>query len=302
MKAVSGRAVVARHKDYAFYRPSAVGIARVVADFPVILAQVFLFGIIMYFMTNLTVTAGRFFIYLLFVYLTTILLTALYRMFAALSPEIDTAVRFSGIGLNLLIIYTGYVIPKTQLLSKYIWFGWIYWINPIAYSFEGVLTNEFSGRTMQCAPEQLVPQGPGIDPAYQGCAIAGAQIDATSVSGAAYLQTQYNYSRSNLWRNFGVVIAFTVLYILVTALATELFDFSAGGGGAIVFKKTKRAKQVVKEASPADEEKAGIAEDSGSSTKKETGMGDSGDEEKEGDRGEDVHRPGDHQNKFLEQL
>ncbi|KXT14830.1 hypothetical protein AC579_4072 [Pseudocercospora musae] len=281
MKAVSGRAVVARHKDYAFYRPSAVGIARVVADFPVILAQVLLFGIIMYFMTNLTVTAGRFFIYLLFVYLTTILLTALYRMFASLSPEIDTAVRFSGIGLNLLIIYTGYVIPKTQLLSKYIWFGWIYWINPIAYSFEGVLTNEFSGRTMQCAPEQLVPQGPGIDPAYQGCAIAGARVDATSVSGAAYLQTQYNYSRSNLWRNFGVVIAFTVLYILVTALAAELFDFSASGGGAIVFKKTKRARQVVKESSPADEEKAGIGEDSGSSTRKETGTGDSGDEEKE---------------------
>jgi ATP-binding cassette subfamily G (WHITE) protein 2 (SNQ2) len=40
MKAVSGRVVVARHKEYAFYRPSAVSIARVVVDFPVILAQV----------------------------------------------------------------------------------------------------------------------------------------------------------------------------------------------------------------------------------------------------------------------
>jgi len=40
MKAVSGRVVVARHKDYAFYRPSAVSVARVVVDFPMILAQV----------------------------------------------------------------------------------------------------------------------------------------------------------------------------------------------------------------------------------------------------------------------
>jgi ABC-type multidrug transport system ATPase subunit len=40
MKAVSGRAVVARHKDYAFYRPSAVSIARVVVDFPFLLIQV----------------------------------------------------------------------------------------------------------------------------------------------------------------------------------------------------------------------------------------------------------------------
>jgi hypothetical protein len=40
MKAVSGRNVVKRHEDYAFYRPSAVAIARVVQDFPLLLAQV----------------------------------------------------------------------------------------------------------------------------------------------------------------------------------------------------------------------------------------------------------------------
>ena len=288
MKAVSGRAVVARHKDYAYYRPSAVTVARVIADLPVILVQVILFGVIMYFMTNLTVTASRFFIYMLFVYITTIMLTALYRLFASVSPEIDTAVRFSGIALNLLVIYTGYVIPKTQLLSDYIWFGWMYWINPIAYSFEAVLANEFAGRTMQCAPEQVVPQGPGIDPAYQGCPIAGAQVGSLEVAGSTYIGTQYNYSRSNLWRNFGVVIAFTALYILLTVLFTELFDFSGGGGGALTFKKSKRAKQQVKEPAPADEEKAGVAEDSSSSTKKEAGMGESGDSDKENEALEQI--------------
>lgn len=83
-------------------------------------------GVIMYFLSGLDVTASKFWIYMLFVYTVTICMTALYRMFAALSPTIDDAVRFSGIGLNLLIIYTGYVIPKPQLISEYIWFGWIY--------------------------------------------------------------------------------------------------------------------------------------------------------------------------------
>lgn len=283
MKAVSGRAVVARHKDYAFYRPSAVSIARVVVDLPVIFIQVCLFGVIMYFMCNLDVVAGKFWIYMLFVYITTILLTALYRMFASVSPEIDTAVRFSGIALNLLVIYTGYVIPKTQLLGDYIWFGWIYWINPLGYSFEAVLTNEFSGRTMQCADAQLVPQGEGIDPAYQGCALTGASINAHSVSGTDYLATTYNYSRSHLWRNFGVVIAWIVLYILITALATEMFSFASAGGGALIFKKSKRAKQAAKQvAAPADEEKvAASSGDSSSSAKKENSFGDSPDEERE---------------------
>jgi ABC-type multidrug transport system permease subunit len=275
MKAVSGRAVVARHRDYAFYRPSAVSIARVITDIPVIAVQVAIFGLTMYFMCNLDVDAGKFWIYMLFVYVTTILLTALYRMFASLSPEIDTAVRFSGIALNLLVIYTGYVIPKPLLLSKYIWFGWIYYINPIGYSFEAVLSNEFTGRVMACAPEQLVPQGPGIDPQYQGCALAGAQVNGKSVPGSAYLQTQYNYTWSHLWRNFGVVIAFTVLYILITVFATETFSFSASGGGALIFKKTKRAKKQVKDPAPTDEEKGGAATDSDGSATKETGLVDS---------------------------
>lgn len=40
MKAVSGREVVKRHEDYAFYRPSAVSLARVLQDFPLLFVQV----------------------------------------------------------------------------------------------------------------------------------------------------------------------------------------------------------------------------------------------------------------------
>lgn len=257
MKAVSGRDVVARHKDYAFYRPSAVSIARVVVDFPVLLVQVFVFSIIMYFMCSLDLTAAKFFIYTLFVLLTTICMTALYRMFAAVSSTIDDAVRFSGIALNLFIIYTGYVIPKTQLVTEYIWFGWIYYINPIAYAFEAVLTNEFAFRDMPCAESMLVPQGPGIDPTYQGCALPGAAVNAKSVNGAAYLEAQYTYSRAHLWQNFGIIIAWSVFYIFVTVVCVEIFNFSSSGGGALIFKKTKKAKQAVKQASaPGDVEKA----------------------------------------------
>ncbi|KAI1076620.1 ABC-2 type transporter-domain-containing protein [Whalleya microplaca] len=266
MMAVSGRAVVARHRDYAFYRPSAVSIARIVQDIPVIFVQVCIFCVIMYFMANLDVDVSKFWIYMLFVYTTTITLTALYRMFASLSPEIDTAVRFSGIALNLLLIYTGYVIPKTQLLSDYIWFGWLYWVNPVSYSFEAVLTNEFNDRVMDCAPAQLVPQGPNVLPEYQGCSLSGSRVNSRVIAGSDYLRSTFSYSRSDLWRNFGVVIAFAVLYISVTVFATEMFDFSSEGGGALIFKKGRRSKtQAQTPAAPSDVEKNGGGESSGSS-------------------------------------
>lgn len=277
-KAVSGRAVSARQKDYAFYRPSAVSLARVITDFPVLLVQVLIFSIVMYFMTNLDRDVSKFWIYVLFVYVTTLLLTALYRLFASISPEINTAIRFSSIALNILVIFTGYVIPKTQLLSKYIWFGWLYWINPIAYSFEAVITNEFSGRVMQCAPEQLVPQGPDAQAGFQGCSLAGATTDSAQITGDDYLQTQFNYARSNLWRNFGVVIAFTVLYIIITIVATEIFTFASSGEGALIFKKSRKAKEQAKKAeAPNDVEKN--VESSSTSIDTSGGLGSGNEEE-----------------------
>lgn len=266
MKAVTGRGVVQRQKDYAFYRPSAVTLARVLVDIPVLFPQVVVFSIIMYFMCGLDVEASKFFIYLLFVYITTIAITALYRMFAALSPAIDDAVRFSGIALNILIIFTGYVIPKPQLLGNVIWFGWLYYINPLSYSFEAVLTNEFSNRYIPCSPSQLVPQGPGIDPANQGCSLTGSPVNSHGVSGATYVGTAFNYTRSDLWRNLGVLIAWAVLYILVTVFAVETFNLAKEGGGAMVFKSSKQAKKVVKQTPTVDEEKGGKVEDSSASS------------------------------------
>ncbi|KAI4216283.1 MAG: hypothetical protein LQ351_001293 [Letrouitia transgressa] len=255
MKAVSGRVVIARQSDYAFYRPSAVALARVLADFPLIIVQVIIFAIIMFFMGNLDRDVSKFWIYSLFIYVTTICITALYRMFAALSPSIDDAVRFSGTALNLLIVYTGYVIAKPELVHKKIWFGWLYYVNPVAYSFESVLTNEFSGRVMDCSPQMLIPQGPGIEPQYQGCAIRGAEIGTPTVDGQRYLSDSFDYHRSNLWRNFGVLIAFTVLYILVTVVASELFQFVNVGGGALTFKRGRKQDTVTSKAS--DTEKGG---------------------------------------------
>lgn len=141
-------------------------------------------------------------------------------------------------------------------------------MNPISYSFEAVLSNEFSSRIMECAPGQTVPNGPGYDnPAYQGCAVTGAELGSQSIPGSRYLSTSFAYSHSNLWRNFGVVIAFTVLYILVTAGASELLDFSSGGGGALEYKRSKAAKRSVTAATaPTDVEKGTKEQNSSSSS------------------------------------
>ena len=267
MKAVSGRNIIERHRNYAFYRPSAVVIARAVLDLPVLLIEVIIFAIVVYFMSGLDVVVSKFFIYMLLVYTSVISLTALYRMFAAVSPTIDDAVRFSGLAFNLLIVYAGYVIPRPTLMSQYPWFGWLYYLNPVAWNWEAFMTNEFSGRTMQCAESMLVPRGPGVDPRYQGCALTGSSLGSTDVSGDSYLKVSFDFSRSHLWRNWGIVVCITVTYIIITAVASELLTFVGGGGGAMIFKRSKKSEKNVKFANePTDEEKGDKGQDMSASS------------------------------------
>ena len=58
MKAVSGRPIISRHKDYAFYRPSAVVIARVILDLPMLFLQVIPFSIVMVSQEMGSITSG----------------------------------------------------------------------------------------------------------------------------------------------------------------------------------------------------------------------------------------------------
>jgi len=210
-------------------------------------------------MAKFDVDAGKFWIFFLLTYTNAFCITALYRMFSALCPTLDDAIRFSGMALNICIIYAGYVIPKTQLLHDSIWFGWLFHLNPMGYLFEAILANEFTGRTMKCAGSMIVPRGEGYDnfPQYQGCVIASGTPGNLNISGDEFIEAQYSYTRSHLWRNFGVVIAWTALYIIVTIVATETISFVAPGSVILRFRKSKKSKRVIDANKAKDEENAG---------------------------------------------
>lgn len=121
------------------------------------------------------------------------------------------------------------------------------YINGISYVFEAFMVNEFTYDIL-CAPTQIVPFNAVQNAAYQTCAFQGNTPGSLSVPGAAYLSSAFGYSHSHLWRNFGVVIAFTVLYLVPTIIASEYLPFAGGGGGFTVFAKTKNAKRAENDA------------------------------------------------------
>lgn len=245
-----------------FYRPSAYAIAQTVVDAPLVLVQVLIFDIVVYFMAGLSRTPSQFFISLLFLWMLTMNMYSFFRAIGALVRSLDVATRITGVAVQILIVYTGYLIPPQKMHP---WFKWLIWLNPVQYGFESLMANEFTGLDIQCASPYLVPQGPLATSQYQSCTIQGSSPGETIVKGEDYIRVAFTYTRAHLWRNFGIVTGFWIFFAILTMIGMELQKPNAGGGAVTIFKRGQAPKSVGKAlekgASIEDEEKAAAAGD-----------------------------------------
>ncbi|KAM0424822.1 hypothetical protein ACHAPT_009878 [Fusarium lateritium] len=228
----TGRPVLLKHKSFAFFHPAAFCIAQITADIPVILFQVSTFSIILYFMVGLTSSAGAFFTFWVILVAITMCMTALFRAVGAGFSTFDGASKVSGFLISATIIYSGYMIQKPQMHP---WFVWIFWINPMAYGFDALLSNEFHNKIIPCVGPNLVPSGPSFSNAdHQACAgVGGARPGQNFVTGDDYLAS-LSYGHSHLWRNFGIVWAWWALFVALTVIATSKWHSASEDGPSLL--------------------------------------------------------------------
>ncbi|EXJ88092.1 hypothetical protein A1O1_05020 [Capronia coronata CBS 617.96] len=239
--AFSSKPILLKHKSFSFYRPAAYAIAQTVVDVPLVFIQIVLFNVIIYWMGGLAPSASQFFISCLMVFSTTMTTYAFFRSISALCKTLDDATRFTGVSIQILVVYTGYLIPTSQMKP---WFSWLRRINWLQFGFEALMANEFTGLTMDCVPPYLVPLGPNASPQYQSCALEGNEPGQTTVDGSRYIQASFEYSRSHLWRNFGLIWAFFAFFLAVTAFGMEIMKPNAGGGSITIFKRGQVPKKL----------------------------------------------------------
>lgn len=67
----TGRPVLTKHKAFAFFHPAAFCIAQIAADLPVLIFQISIFSLVLYFMVGLTLSAAAFFTFWVIVFATT---------------------------------------------------------------------------------------------------------------------------------------------------------------------------------------------------------------------------------------
>jgi ATP-binding cassette subfamily G (WHITE) protein 2 (SNQ2) len=134
-----GRPIADKQIGYGFYRPAALVFANFFADIPFSAVRVFIFDVIVYFMPGLWVislnltfalphfalrarSAGGFFTFHMFVYLTFVAMQGLFRTFGLLCTSFDGAFRLATIFLPNVVQYAGYMIPTFQMKR------WLFWI------------------------------------------------------------------------------------------------------------------------------------------------------------------------------
>ncbi|CAE6363521.1 unnamed protein product [Rhizoctonia solani] len=256
----SQRPIVARHQKAAMYHPFVEALALTVVDIPITFVTQILFGIILYWMTGkccLQKDAAKFFIFLLFTFVMSLTMKAFFRGVAASFARESTAQAVAGVSTLVLVLYTGYTIPKPTMIGA---LKWLTYINPIRYGFEALIVNEFHGLRGECS--MLVPSGPGYENVSienRVCTTVGSVPGQTFVDGDAFVAASYEYEYKNLWMNFGIVIAFWIAFVAWFLAGTERAGHTSGGATQLVFKQNAKIPSIDSSTSRSDTEKGSIS-------------------------------------------
>ncbi|KAL3451109.1 ABC-2 type transporter-domain-containing protein [Aspergillus insuetus] len=210
------RPIVEKQARYAFYHPFAEAIASMLCDVPFKLVNSVTFNIPLYFITGLRREPSAFFTFWIFSVVTTFTMSMVFRTIAAMSRSLSQALVPAAILILGMIIYTGFTIPTRNMLG---WSRWMNYINPIAYSFESFMVNEFHGRTFTCS--SIVPSGP----AYEG------------ISRTIESVLHFGYVRSHLWRDMGILIGFLIFFGFTYLLGTEYISEQKSKGEVLLFRR-----------------------------------------------------------------
>ncbi|KAK6461712.1 multidrug resistance protein [Scheffersomyces coipomensis] len=250
MSIFESRPIVEKHKKYALYRPSADALAGIITDLPTKLCVSISFNLTFYFMVHFRREPGRFFFYFLMCFTCTLVMSHIFRSIGSVTTSIAGAMTPATVMLLGMIIYTGFIIPTPKMLG---WSRWINYINPVGYVFESLMVNEFHDREFNCSTN--VPTGPSytnLSPGTYVCNTVGSVAGSPFVQGTTYLAKSYEYYNSHKWRNWGICVAYVIVFLFLYITLTEFNKGAMQKGEIVLFlkgslKKHKQQRQLQKD-------------------------------------------------------
>ncbi|KAL5750507.1 hypothetical protein ACOSP7_025110 [Xanthoceras sorbifolium] len=192
------RTVFYRERAAGMYAPFAYAAAQGLVEIPYILVQTIIYGIITYFMVNFERTARKFFLYILFMFLTFTYFTFYGMMAVGLTPNQHLAAVISSAFYSLWNLLSGFLVSKPSIPGWWIWF---YYISPVSWTLRGVITSQLGDI------ETIIDQ-----PGYKGTV-------------KEYLEVNFDYGPGMIGVSVAVLIGFCVFFFGIFASSVKFLNF-----------------------------------------------------------------------------
>ncbi|XXG85868.1 hypothetical protein AAC387_Pa11g0879 [Persea americana] len=185
------RTVFYREKAAGMYSPFPYAAAQGLIEIPYIAFQTVLYGVITYFMVNFERTAGKFFLYLVFMFLTFAYFTFYGMMAVGLTPSQHVAAVVSSAFYSLWELLSGFLVPKPNIPGWWIWF---YYISPVAWTLRGIISSQLG------------------------------DVE-TQIVGPEYLEVSLGYGPGMIGVSAAVLVGFSLLFFSVYAASIKVLNF-----------------------------------------------------------------------------
>ncbi|KAK3019263.1 hypothetical protein RJ639_004212 [Escallonia herrerae] len=192
------RTVFYREKAAGMYSPLPYAAAQGLVEIPYVAVQTIIYGFITYFMINFERTAGKFSLYLVFMFLTFMYFTFYGMMAVGLTPSQNLAAVVSSAFYSLWNLLSGFLVPKPNIPGWWIWF---YYISPVAWTLRGIISSQLGDVETKI-----------VGPGFQGTV-------------KEYLDVSLGYGPGMVGVSAAVLIGFSVFFFSVYAASVKVLNF-----------------------------------------------------------------------------
>eukprot|EP00299_Pterocystis_sp_00344_P019876 c9825_g1_i2.p1 GENE.c9825_g1_i2~~c9825_g1_i2.p1 ORF type:complete len:1420 (-),score=398.97 c9825_g1_i2:102-4361(-) len=194
------RVVFYKHRDSGFFPTSAYVLAQSLVGMPVNIAQVCVFGTIMWWMCGLTDSdnGAQYGLFIVIAFCLSMAVNQLLRVIASISPSPHLAPAISGCCIIFMILFSGFIIQTDEIPDYWIW---VYWINPIAWSMKAMANLEFASSK--------------YDELVLGKRMGDMYLDAYG----------FKKDSANIWGTILFLIGYYVFMLAMTTLTLEKLRF-----------------------------------------------------------------------------
>ncbi|XP_021275798.1 ABC transporter G family member 38 [Herrania umbratica] len=192
---IAERTVFYRERGAGMYSALPYAFAQVAIEIPYTMAQVAVYGVVVYAMMGFEWTVSKFFLNTFFMFITVLCYIYYGIMVVAISPNQAAAAVLSGVFYTMWNLFSGFIIPRPRIIA---WWRWYAWVCPVSWSLWGMSTSQYGNLQTKLESGETVAQ---------------------------LMEDYFGFRRDWLWIVSLVLIGFTLLFACVFAFSMKFLIF-----------------------------------------------------------------------------